>query len=91
MDDGSAEGDYRRAALVGLRPDPEHGGYDTFTRRPRDIYSGRLHSSRYWVTWCPDSLSWQVFAVIDRGSTKPYGSAPEPAKAVRPVPSLLSK
>ena len=43
MDDGSEEGDYRRAALVGLRPDSEHDGCDIFTRRIRDIYSSRLH------------------------------------------------
>ena len=43
MDDGAEEGDYRRAALVGLRPDPEHGGCDIFSRRFRDIYTGRLH------------------------------------------------
>jgi hypothetical protein len=44
MDDGSGEGDYRRAALVSLRPDPDHRGCDIFTRRFRDIYSHRLHS-----------------------------------------------
>jgi hypothetical protein len=51
MDDGSEEGDYRRAALVGLRPDSEHGGCDIFTRRIRDIYSSRLHSDhdRDWT------------------------------------------
>jgi hypothetical protein len=44
MDDGSGERDYRRKALVGLRPDPEHRGCDIFTRRLRDIYNRRLHS-----------------------------------------------
>lgn len=43
MDDGSGERDYRRKALVGLRPDPEHRGCDIFTRRVRDIYNRRLH------------------------------------------------
>ena len=43
MDDGSGERDYRREALVGLRPDPEHRGCDIFTRRVRDIYNRRLH------------------------------------------------
>lgn len=43
MNDGSEEGDYRRAALVRLRPDSEHGECDIFNRRFRDIYSSRLH------------------------------------------------
>ena len=46
MDDGSGEGDYRRAALPSLRPDPEHGGCDIFTRRFQDIYSRRLQVYR---------------------------------------------
>jgi hypothetical protein len=37
MADGSGERDYRKKALVGLRPDPEHRGCDIFTRRVRDI------------------------------------------------------
>ena len=39
MDDGAAEGAYRRVPGVDLRPDPEHRGCDIFTRRVRDIYS----------------------------------------------------
>ena len=48
MDDGSGEGDYRRPALVSLRPDPEHRGCDIFTRRFQDIYSRRLHPPGPW-------------------------------------------
>ncbi len=44
MDDGSEERDYRRAALVRLRSDPEHRGCDIITRRSRDIYTRRLQS-----------------------------------------------
>jgi hypothetical protein len=43
MDDGSEEGDYRRAALVGLRPDSEHGGA-TFSPAESGTYTAAAYS-----------------------------------------------
>jgi len=42
MDEGSEEGDYRRAALVGLRPDSEHGGA-TFSPAESGTYTAAAY------------------------------------------------
>ena len=74
MDDGSEDGDYRGAAWVGLRPDPEHGRCDIFTRRIRDIYSSRLQKPR-------DPAARQLHALVRRHARCYTASSRPPLEA----------
>ena len=74
MDDGSEEGDYRRAAWVGLRPDSEHSGCDIFTRRIRDIYSSRLHGK--WKVRTMDEDGASARGVGSSSASRMVGTRP---------------